>query len=101
MNRLDLPPPARILATASCNAEGIREANSPVILITLRFTQPSAIGLKLSDEFTVSLCRGDHRQLHHASNEVVGWENLKLESFEIADGLWEQSHAIVQSKIDG
>src|SRR5262245_6321446 len=28
----------------------------------LRFAQPRAIGLKVSDEFTVPLCRGHHRQ---------------------------------------
>ena len=33
----------------------------------LRFAQPRAIGLKVSDEFTVPLCRGHHRELlaHH------------------------------------
>ena len=37
----------------------------------LRFAQPRAIGLKVSDEFTVPLCRGHHRQLHQAGNEEV------------------------------
>ena len=37
----------------------------------LRFAQPRAIGLKVSDEFTVPLCRGHHRQLHQAGNEVA------------------------------
>jgi hypothetical protein len=55
-------------------------------------------GLKVSDEFTVPLCRGHHRQLHQAGNEVAWWENLKFEPLKIAKGLWEQSHAIVQSE---
>ena len=59
----------------------------------LRFAQPRAIGLKVSDEFTVPLCRGHHRQLHQAGNEVVWWENLKIKPLEIAKGLWEESHA--------
>jgi len=33
----------------------------------LRFTQPVALGRKVSDEFTVPLCRGHHRELHHFS----------------------------------
>ena len=37
----------------------------------LRFAQPCGIGLKVSDEFTVPLCRGHHRQLHQAGNEVT------------------------------
>ena len=35
----------------------------------LRFAQPRALGVKVSDEFTVPLCRGHHRQLHQAGNE--------------------------------
>jgi hypothetical protein len=36
----------------------------------LRFAQPRGLGLKVSDEFTVPLCRVHHRQLHQAGNEV-------------------------------
>ena len=52
----------------------------------LRFAQPRAIGLKVSDEFTVPLCRGHHRQLHQAGNEVAWWENLKINALAIAKG---------------
>jgi len=44
----------------------------------LRFAQPRAIGLKVSDEFTVPLCRGHHRQLHQVGDEVAWWESQKL-----------------------
>jgi len=44
----------------------------------LRFAQPRAIGLKVSDEFTVPLCRGHHRQLHQASKEETWWEELHI-----------------------
>jgi hypothetical protein len=55
----------------------------------LRFAQPRALGLKVSDEFTVPLCRGHHRQLHQAGNEVAWWEDLEINTLEIAKGLWE------------
>ena len=45
----------------------------------LRFAQPRAIGLKVSDEFTVPLCRGHHRQVHQAGNGRVAstrWGDL-------------------------
>ena len=58
----------------------------------LRFAQPRALGLKVSDEFTVPLCRGHHRQLHQAGNEVAWWEGLKINALPIAKGLWEQTH---------
>ena len=38
------------------------------------------------------LCRGHHRQVHQAGNEVAWWENLKINALEIAKGLWEQTH---------
>jgi len=58
----------------------------------LRFAQPRAIGLKVSDEFTVPLCRGHHRQLHQAGNEEAWWENLRINALEVARGLWVQTH---------
>src|ERR1700690_3716839 len=58
----------------------------------LRFAQPRALGLKVSDEFTVPLCRGPHRQLHQAGNEVSWWGNLKIDALPVAKGLWEQTH---------
>jgi hypothetical protein len=59
----------------------------------LRFAQPRALGLKVSDEFTVPLCRGHHRQVHQTGNEVAWWEDLEINALEIAKGLWEQSHS--------
>jgi hypothetical protein len=58
----------------------------------LRFAQPRAIGMKVSDEFTVPLCRGHHRQLHQVGNEVSWWDDLKIDALEIAKGLWDQTH---------
>jgi hypothetical protein len=58
----------------------------------LRFAQPRALGVKVSDEFTVPLCRGHHRQLHQTGNEVVWWNNLKIDALRIARRFWEQTH---------
>jgi Rad52/22 family double-strand break repair protein len=44
----------------------------------LRFAQPRAIGLKVSDEFTVPLCRGHHRDLHQSGNETTWWADKIL-----------------------
>jgi len=57
----------------------------------LRFAQSRALGLKVSDEFTVPLCRGHHRQLHQVGNEIAWWEDLNIDALEIAKGLWEQT----------
>ena len=63
----------------------------------LRFAQPRAIGMKVSDEFTVPLCRGHHRQLHQVGNEQGWWENFKIAPLEIASDLWEQTHPQIVS----
>jgi hypothetical protein len=62
----------------------------------LRFAQPRAIGLKVSDEFTVPLCRVHHRQLHQAGNEIAWWQGLKINALEIAKTLWEKTRATVE-----
>ena len=58
----------------------------------LRFAQPRAIGLKVSDEFTVPLCRGHHRELHQTGTEKAWWEQRRIRVLEVARSLWEQSH---------
>ena len=58
----------------------------------LRFAQPRAIGLKVSDEFTVPLCRGHHRQLHQVGNEETWWVKYQIDVLKMAEQLWKQSH---------
>jgi hypothetical protein len=58
----------------------------------LRYAQPRALGLKVSDEFTVPLCRGHHRQVHQAGNEINWWISLKIDALPAARLLWEQTH---------
>src|SRR5215831_17379203 len=59
----------------------------------LRFAQPRAIGLKVSDEFTVPLCRGHHRQLHQTGNEIAWWKSAKVNALGTARELWNKTHA--------
>jgi hypothetical protein len=58
----------------------------------LRFAQPRALGVKVSDEFTVPLCRGHHRQLHQAGDELGWWGSHAIEPLTQARQLWEQTH---------
>ena len=39
----------------------------------LRFAQHRALGRKVSDEFTVPLCRGHHREVHRCGDETAWW----------------------------
>jgi Rad52/22 family double-strand break repair protein len=95
-SQLALPEPKRLrdkahlkfVASQPCQVCG-RQPSDPH---HLRFAQPRAIGMKVSDEFTVPLCRGHHRQLHQAGNEVTWWDGLKIDALAIAKSLWEQTH---------
>jgi hypothetical protein len=57
----------------------------------LRFAQPRALGRRVSDEFTVPLCRTHHRVLHRRGDEVAWWESVKIDPVAIAQKLWEHA----------
>ena len=50
----------------------------------LRFAQPRGLGVKVSDEFAVPLCCGNHRQLHQAGNEIAWWKGLNVDALSLA-----------------
>jgi len=64
----------------------------------LKFAQPRALGRKVSDEFTVPLCRQHHRQLHHHGNEVAWWANADIAPLKVAEELWHQT--LLQTSAD-
>jgi len=64
----------------------------------LRFAQPRALSMKVSDEFTVPLCRTHHRNLHQTGNELTWWEKARLDPLPIARKLWETSHPRAATK---
>jgi hypothetical protein len=55
----------------------------------VRFAQKLAFGRKVSDEFTVPLCRLHHRELHRSRNELLWWKKARIDPIRIARGLWE------------
>jgi hypothetical protein len=54
----------------------------------LRFTQNRALGRKVSDEFTVPLCRGHHREVHRCGEEAAWWSKLGIDPTITARALW-------------
>ena len=63
----------------------------------LRFAQPRGLGLKVSDEFTVPLCRAHHRELHRAGKEPHWWARTGIEPTAIARKLWTETHPLPSS----
>jgi ERF superfamily len=61
---------------------------SPCDAHHLKFAQPRSLGLKVSDEFTVPLCRDHHHQLHRNGNERAWWANMQIDALKEARELW-------------
>jgi hypothetical protein len=57
----------------------------------LRFAQVRALGRKVSDEFSVPLCRLHHRELHRSGNEVRWWKGIGIDPLKIARKLWKNT----------
>jgi hypothetical protein len=92
----------RFVATVPCLVCG----RLPSQAHHLRFMQPRALSLKVSDEFTVPLCALHHRDLHLAGNELSWWEAKNIDPAPEAENLWrggedaaERSlHAIIEDQ---
>jgi ERF superfamily len=59
----------------------------------LRFAQPRALGRKVSDEYTVPVCRLHHRELHRYGDEVSWWAGVNVDPVPIALELWRRSRS--------
>ena len=64
----------------------------------LRFAQSRALSRKVSDEFTVPLCRGHHRELHRYGDEAAWWSRFGIDVLEVARALWLESHPLLNTR---
>jgi hypothetical protein len=95
---LTLPVPRRVrdrehvksVAKQPCLVCGRRPADAH----HLRFAQAPALGRKVSDEFTVPLCRGHHREVHRYRDESVWWNKTGIDATAAARVLWLKTHPL-------
>ena len=95
---LALPAPRRIrdrdhvksIARQPCLVCGRRPADAH----HLRFAQSPALGRKVSDEFTVPLCRGHHREVHRCGDEAAWWNKAGIDPTKAARVLWLKTHPL-------
>jgi hypothetical protein len=91
-SRLTHPEPRRFrdkehvkfVAKQACLICGRRPADAH----HLGFAQHRALGRKVSDEFTVPLCRGHHREAHRSGDEAAWWEEVAIDPTTTARALW-------------
>jgi hypothetical protein len=59
----------------------------------IKFAEQRAMGRKVSDRFTVPICRLHHRELHRRGNERAWWKKQAIDPLVIATNLWAKTHA--------
>jgi hypothetical protein len=64
----------------------------------LRFAQTRALGRKVSDEFTVPLCRAHHREVHRCGDEGLWWQNTGTDPLVAARTLWLETHPLLREE---
>jgi hypothetical protein len=95
---LSLPEPRRVR-----DREHVRQVAKHPCLVCgrqpadphhLRFTQRRALSRKVSDEFTVPLCRGHHREVHRCGDEAAWWRKVGVDPIVAARALWLETHPL-------
>jgi hypothetical protein len=66
----------------------------------VKFSEQRAMGRKVSDRFTVPLCRLHHRELHRRGNESAWWESQGIDPLAFAATLWAKTHAAASAAAD-
>jgi hypothetical protein len=97
-SQLTLPEPRRMrdkdhvkfVATQPCLICGRRPCDAH----HLRFAQHPALGRKVSDEFTVPLCRGHHREVHRCADELAWWQSSAIDPAVAARNLWRTTRGL-------
>jgi hypothetical protein len=81
----------KFVATQPCVVCG----RTPAEAHHIRFAQPRALNRKVSDEYTVPVCRLHHRELHRYGDEASWWAGVNIDPLSIALELWRRSRSLV------
>ena len=66
----------------------------------LRFAQSRALSRKVSDEFTVPVCRTHHREIYRCGDEGGWWQNSGIDPLAAARTLWLETHPVPRASND-
>ncbi|MET3839712.1 ERF family protein [Bradyrhizobium sp. OAE829] len=65
----------------------------------IKFAENWTVGRKVSDRFTVPVCRLHHHELHRQGNERLWWQHKGIEPLQVARALWEETHTPVPEEM--
>jgi hypothetical protein len=60
----------------------------------IKFAEQRTMGRKVSDRFSVPICRLHHRELHRRGNERAWWQRQGINPLVIAADLWRRTHPV-------
>jgi hypothetical protein len=66
----------------------------------IKFAEQRAMGRRVSDKFSVPICRLHHRELHHGGNERAWWQKHGIDPLSIAASFWAKTHAVASTAAD-
>jgi hypothetical protein len=84
----------RFIAMQPCTVCG----RQPCEAHHIRYAQQRALGRKVSDEFTVPLCRVHHRELHRQGDERAWWSKFNIDPMPIALRFWQHTRGVPTTK---
>jgi len=67
----------------------------------IKFAENWTVGRKVSDRFTVPVCRLHPHELHGRGNERLWWQHKGVEPLQVAKALWDKTHTSVPEEMIG
>jgi DNA recombination protein Rad52 len=95
-NRLRNKEHLKFVAQQPCLICGRQPAHAHHV----RFAQKRALGMKVSDEFTVPLCSVHHDAVHRVGDERRWWARQAIEPLKAASAFWATTRARPQERDD-
>ena len=80
----------RFVASQPCLVCG----RTPTDAHHVKFAEQRAMGRKVSDKFTVPVCRLHHRELHRRGNERAWWDAQAIDPLAVAANLWGKTRKV-------
>jgi hypothetical protein len=91
---LALPEPRRVR-----DRDHVRSvAKRPCLICGRQPSDAHHLGRKVSDEFTVPLCRGHHREVHRCGDEAAWWRKAGIDPTGPARALWLETHPLATAQ---